>query len=121
MKKKAAKEVRFGDLRLVWLEAFVQCAQTGKRTAAATEMGIEHQGTVTKHIQKLEAWVGGTHSRPLMVDNSSPVMLTSEGERLLPLAQQVLELLGEARKRPDLVETPPRPRVSARDIKVPKI
>lgn len=82
----------FGELRLVWLEAFVKVAETGKRTAAAEEMGI-HQGTVTKHIQKLEHWLG----RGWLLDDGVPAGLFPCGEMFLPVAKQVLELLKDAR------------------------
>ena len=109
------------DLRLIWLEAFVRVADTGKRTAAAAEMGI-NQGTVTKHIQNLERWMGGgDHSRVLMMDNVWPVSLTAEGEAFLLVARQVLELLREAKKLPEPVEMPSKPCVDPRNIRVPKL
>lgn len=110
----------FDGLRLIWLEAFVQVAETGKRTAAAAEMGI-NQGTVTKHIQNLERWLGGGHSRMLMVDNVWPVSLTAEGEAFLPVARQVLGVLREAKKLPEPVEMPSKPCVDPRNIRVPKL
>lgn len=120
MDRKAGKEAaEFDGLRIVWLEAFIQVVDNDKRTAAAAEMGI-HQSTVTKHIQKLEQWLGGGPSAMLMLDNMWPVTLTAEGEKFLPIARQVLELLRKARKHPEPVETPPRLRVDPRNIKVPK-
>ncbi|PVM76381.1 helix-turn-helix domain-containing protein [Caulobacter radicis] len=115
----------FGELRLVWLEAFVKVAETGKRTAAAEEMGI-HQGTVTKHIQKLEHWLG----RRLIVHDSVPARLWSEQDDFFDLAKQVVELLKDARVPEELSveahrqeaapKAPPRrppPSFSIKDLK----
>ena len=109
----------FKDLRLVWLEAFVRVADSGKRTAAAAEMGI-HQGTVTKHIQKLEEWLGGSDSPPsrrLLIDDNGK--LYPGRQEFLLAAQEVLQLLKEARKLPEPVEKPPKPRISASDLRPP--
>jgi DNA-binding transcriptional LysR family regulator len=105
---------KFEELRLVWLEAFVQVAECGKRTAAAEEMGI-HQGTVTKHIQKLEKWLG----RCLLFDDSVPSRLMPDGEKFLPVARQILDELEKARGPLVPAETPPAPRVSAKDLRPP--
>lgn len=93
----------FGGLRVVWLEAFVRCAQARTRAAVAAQMGID-QATVTKHIQKLELWLARGRFRPLFHDNVWPVHLTEEGKEFLPQALMVLELLRRARIAP--VETP---------------
>lgn len=103
---------KFKELKLVWLETFVQVAESRKRMAAAAEMGL-HQGTVTKHVQKLERWLGGK----MLLDESVPANLYPDGEKFLPVAKQILEMLDEARK-PD-APPPPRPSVSVKDIKVP--
>ena len=95
----------------MWLEAFVQVAESGKRTAAAAEMKLA-QGTITKHINSLERWLG-----KLLLDSSVPANLLPDGEKFLPVAEQILELLDEARK-PD-APPPSRPSVSAQDIRVP--
>jgi len=108
--------MEFGDLRLVWLEAFVQVAKSKKRTAAADEMGI-HQGTVTKHVQKLEQWLGGR----MLLDDNVPVGLYPDGEKFLPVARQILALLEDARKLPERVEEPPAPRVDVKNLRVPGI
>lgn len=115
---------KFGELRLVWLEAFVQVADDRKRTAAAKAMEI-HQGTVTKHIQKLEQWLGGGNPAPnrrmLLFDEASGT-LTAGGERLLPIARQILQLAKEAHKPASLAATPyapPPPRLSAKGLKPP--
>ena len=117
---------KFEGLQLVWLESFVHVAESGKRTAAAHEMGIS-QGTVTKHIQKLELWLGGSGPQPvkrLLVDDGVPAKLYPDGEKFLPVAKQILELLDKARRPAVLVETtpaPPPPPASAKHIKVPPL
>lgn len=93
----------FGGLRVIWLEAFVRCAQARTRAAVAAQMGID-QATVTKHIKKLELWLARGRFRPLFDDNVWPVHLTEEGKEFLPQAEMVLELLRRARIAP--VETP---------------
>ena len=93
----------FGGLRVVWLEAFVRCAQARTRAAVAAQMGID-QATVTKHIKKLELWLARGRFRPLFDDNVWPISLTEEGKEFLPQAVMVLELLRGARIAP--VETP---------------
>ena len=84
---------QFDGLRVVWLEAFVRAAESRKRTAAAEDMGIT-QGALTKHIQKLEGWL----HMCLIVDGSSPVELLPDGKAFLPVAQEVLRLLSDARR-----------------------
>jgi len=108
---------KFEGLQLVWLETFVHVVDSGKRTAAAKEMKI-HQGTVTKHIQKLEQWLGGG-ARMLLVDNGVPARLYPDGERFLPVAKQILEQLDEARRPPVLSDTPPAQRASAKGLGPP--
>lgn len=103
---------RFDGLQLVWLETFVEVADSRKRMAAAKEMKI-NQSTVTKHIQKLEQWLGGQ----MLLDVNAG--LYPAGEKLLPVAVQILGLLEEARRLPVPVEAPPRPPVSVKDIRVP--
>lgn len=93
----------FGGLRVVWLEAFVRCAQARTRAAVAAQMGID-QATVTKHIKKLELWLARGRFRPLFDDNVWPISLTEEGKEFLPQAVMVLELLRRARIAP--VEMP---------------
>jgi DNA-binding transcriptional LysR family regulator len=106
---------KFEGLQLVWLESFVQVAESGKRTAAAKEMKI-HQGTVTKHIQKLEQWLGGR----MLLDSSFPPRIYPDGEKFLPVAMQILKLLDEARRPlPVHVEAPPAPRGSAKNLRPP--
>lgn len=108
-RRKIAGKVLFGDLRIVWLQAFVQASHSGKRMAAASEMGIS-PGELTKHIAKLEQWFGS----PLMLTDSTA--LHSGGEAFLPVATRILEMLTEACKKPDPIEVP---RISGADIQIP--
>lgn len=113
-----------GDLRLVWLRTFVEVEKFRKRTAAAEELGI-HQGTVTKHLQSLEKWLGGSVDQEgrqlqvLLLDVGIPAQLLPDGKRFLPIAKQILALLDEARQPHVVIEAPPTPRISGKDIKVP--
>lgn len=104
-------------MRLVWLEAFVEVAESRKRTAAAARLGIT-QGTVTKHVQHLERWL----EKVLVIDGTAPARLAPDGEKFLPIAKQILDLLDEARRPHAPIEAPPAPpvpRLSAKHLKPP--
>lgn len=106
---------KFEGLSIVWLEAFVAVAESRKRTAAAARLGIT-QGTITKHVQHLERWLG----RVLVFDGSSPARLTPDGDDFLPVARQILELLDNARRSVVIAaEMPPETRASAKHLKPP--
>ena len=113
-------ENQFGSLRVAWLEAFVLSARHKKRMAAAAEMGVS-QGTISKYIKSLEHWYGNGRRRLLMLENMWPPILTEDGAALLPKAERALEVLQELQRRPDVVETPPRPPIDPKTINVPKI
>jgi DNA-binding transcriptional LysR family regulator len=102
----------FKGLQLVWLESFVQVAESRKRTAAAAEMEL-NQATITKHVQKLERWLGGK----MLLDSSVPANLLPDGEKFLPVAKKILEMLDDARGPAAPSSTAPS--VSAKDIRVP--
>lgn len=110
-------EMQFSSLQIAWLIAFVESADH-KRTSAAAILGVT-QSTVTKYIEKLESWYGGGPRRLLMLPNRHPPALTKEGEAFLPDARKVLDLLRAAQPEPGKFE-PPKPRVSAEHIQVPK-
>lgn len=109
-------KTKFGGLRVVWLETFVNVAEGAKRTNTAEDLGL-NQGTVTKHIQQLEQWLGG---KMLFHANVSTKLLP-DGETFLPIAKEVLRLLDEARAP----RTPPAPQYgppnSPRNIKIPNL
>lgn len=116
----SAADFQFGSLRVAWLEAFVLSVRYGKQTAAAAEMGVA-QGTISKHIENLERWYGGGPRLSLLESNMSPPTLTDKGKAFFPFAERALQALDELRKRPAVIETPPRQRVDPKTIKVPKI
>jgi DNA-binding transcriptional LysR family regulator len=69
------------------LRTFTTVVRTGSFTAAAQELGYV-QSTVTGHVQRLERHLGAR-----LVDRlSSGAVLTEAGSRLLPHAQQLLDL-----------------------------
>jgi DNA-binding transcriptional LysR family regulator len=69
------------------LRTFAVVVRTGSFTAAAQELGYV-QSTVTGHVQRLERHLGAR-----LVDRlSSGAALTETGSRLLPYAQQLLDL-----------------------------
>ncbi|WP_177201759.1 LysR family transcriptional regulator [Qipengyuania nanhaisediminis] len=78
-------------LRLIQLSAFVAAAEKGSVTEAARELGV-HRSNVSRYIMDLEDWL----SRPLTTDDV-PLELTVYGRQFLPIAQQVIELLNDAR------------------------
>lgn len=92
----ASSESQFGSLRVAWLQAFVLTVDNDKRTVAAIELKIG-QGTITKHINRLESWYGGGPRRLLVLPGVWPPRLTEDGEAFLPVAREVLSLLQTAR------------------------
>lgn len=86
------KELKFGDLRVAWLEAFVAVAESGKQTAAAAELGIS-QTAVSRQLENLRVWLGN----PILFDTDVPANLYPAGERFLPVAKEIIRLLSEAR------------------------
>lgn len=102
----------FGDLRLSWLQTFFVVTRSDNRSEAAKKLGIT-QGAVTKHIQNLERW----SQKVLVQPGSAPTELTAQGEAFGLVADQILDLLAEARK---LAVTPAEPKsISAKDLRVP--
>lgn len=101
-------------LNTLWLETFVAVADAGKRTAVANDTG-RHQASVTRDIQRLETWLGGT----LLFNGNVPAELSPAGEAFLPVAQEVLTLLQEARSAAVVKVTPTEPRISGKDIQIP--
>lgn len=97
--KKREDRTEFGGLRVVWLEAFVKSVEAKSRVVAAAQMDVDPV-TVTKHIGKLEKWLGRGCVRPLISDNVWPVHLTDDGKDFLPDAVKVLKILREARIPP---------------------
>lgn len=100
----------FGDLRLAWLETFVETADSKKRTAAAAAIGTT-QFNVSKQLDKLWEWYG----YPVVEPGSHPLRLTPEGTEFLKVAREVVQRLRDARPAPP---SQPAPRISGADIEV---
>lgn len=103
--------LRIDSLRLVWLEAFVQVAETENISEAARELSCD-QSTVTRHIQALEKWLGKKLVTPgVMTDAENPgvnVSLTGDGLAFRELAASIIEKLKgsrtEAARRAELLD-----------------
>lgn len=81
--------MKFGELKLAWLEALVETAELEKRDAAASRMGV-NASDVTRYLDHLERWTGTI----LLVPNTK-AQLTMEGVRFLPIAEEIVEKLWE--------------------------
>ena len=79
--------MRFPDLELDLLRAFVAVAEAGGFTAAAEVVG-RSQSAVSQKILKLEDLLG----RRVFERTSRSLTLTREGEQLLVMARRILEL-----------------------------
>ncbi|MBB5660365.1 DNA-binding transcriptional LysR family regulator [Brevundimonas halotolerans] len=60
---------------------------------AAKKLGIT-QSAVTKHIQNLERW----SQKVLVYHDSVPTKLTEQGEAFVSVADNVVDVMAEARK-----------------------
>lgn len=110
--KRSHPGLKFGDLRLSWLETFVVVSRSENRSVAAKKLGIT-QSAVTKHIQNLERW----SQKVLVYHDSVPTRLTEQGEALVSVADNVVDIMAAARK---LAESPAEPqRISAKGLRVP--
>lgn len=83
--------MRFPDLELDLLRAFVAVAETGGFTAAAEVVG-RSQSAVSQKILKLEELLG----RRVFERTSRSLALTREGETLLEMARRILDLNDQA-------------------------
>lgn len=104
--------LKFGDLRVAWLETFVSVARLRNRSEVAKEIGIS-QSAVSKHIQSVENWMGVR----LVDPESLPAILTKDGEAFAVLAKSIIESLSEARRAESLEALPLIRRVSVRGRK----
>jgi hypothetical protein len=101
-----------GRLQLQWLDTFDRLARLGNQPAVARELGTT-QATVSRQVTALEEWLG----RKLVLAGS-PVCLTEDGERFVPIAVEVLARLQGF--QPDLsraMPAPPKP--SGATIQIP--
>src|SRR5690606_36391536 len=74
------------------LETFRKVAQLGSITRAATELRYA-QSTVTAQIKALESELNVA----LVKRSGRGIQLTAAGERFLPYAERILQLVAEAR------------------------
>lgn len=92
--------IRIDSLRLVWLETFLQVAETENISAAARELGCD-QSTVTRHLQMLQRWTGkNLYETSKMHDPDDlgvNVKITEEGLQLIDLAKPLIENLASFR------------------------
>jgi DNA-binding transcriptional LysR family regulator len=103
---------RMKSLRLIWLEAFVLAVDGESFTKAGAELGI-NQGTASKYVTYLEDWLG------LPLTDPGTTVLTSAGERFIPVARQVIAALTGARAlERHMAETALSVPISAREIKI---
>ena len=114
--KRSYPGLKFGDLRLSWLETLVVVSRSENRSVAAKKLGIT-QGAVTKHIQNLERW----SQKVLVYHDSVPPKLTEQGEALVSVADNVVDVMAAARilppaARPLTRHGPPTP---TRFMKIP--
>src|SRR5262245_13320315 len=79
--------MRYPDLEIDLLRAFVAVAESGGFTAAAEVVG-RSQSAVSQKIQRLEDLLG----RRLFERTSRTLSLTKDGEQLLISARRILEL-----------------------------
>ncbi len=75
-----------------WLEDLIALAHTGSLTRAAQQRHMTHPA-FGRRIRALEAWAGA----PLIERRGTSVRLTSQGEKLLGFALQVVPALAQAR------------------------
>lgn len=93
--KRSPSGLKFGDLRVSWLETFVVASRSESRSAAAKKLGIT-QGAVTKHIQNLERW----SQKVLVYHDSVPPKLTEQGRTFVSVADDIVGALAQARILP---------------------
>lgn len=88
--------LRIDSLRLVWLEAFVQVADSENISEAARELSYD-QSSVSRYMQALERWSGKELIVPSVIsDPENPgvnVKVTSAGNELYVLAKPIIEQL----------------------------
>ncbi|MGE7368651.1 LysR family transcriptional regulator [Neorhizobium sp. NPDC001467] len=76
-----------------WLEDFLALAQTLNFSKAADERNVT-QSAFSRRIRQLEAWVGSS-----LIDRATyPSRLTDAGKRFVPIAEQTLQNLYQARR-----------------------
>lgn len=80
-------------MEVKWLEDFLALAQTLNFSKAADERNVT-QSAFSRRIKQLEAWVGTS-----LIDRATyPSRLTEAGQRFVPIAEQTLQGLYQARR-----------------------
>ncbi len=80
-------------MEVKWLEDFLALAQTLNFSKAADERNVT-QSAFSRRIRQLEAWVGTS-----LIDRATyPSRLTDAGKRFMPIAEQTLQNLYQARR-----------------------
>ncbi|MGI2034491.1 LysR substrate-binding domain-containing protein [Rhizobium panacihumi] len=80
-------------MEVKWLEDFLALAQTLNFSKAADERNVT-QSAFSRRIRQLEAWVGTS-----LIDRATyPSRLTEAGKRFVPIAEQTLQNLYQARR-----------------------
>ncbi|MBT9371662.1 LysR substrate-binding domain-containing protein [Rhizobium sp. CSW-27] len=80
-------------MEVKWLEDFLALAATLNFSKAADERHVT-QSAFSRRIKQLEGWVGAT-----LIDRATyPSRLTEAGERFVPVAEQTLQALYQARR-----------------------
>ncbi|CDN48127.1 LysR substrate-binding domain-containing protein [Neorhizobium galegae] len=80
-------------MEVKWLEDFLALAQTLNFSKAAEERHVT-QSAFSRRIRQLETWVGAS-----LIDRATyPSRLTDAGQRFVPIAEQTLQSLYQARR-----------------------
>lgn len=80
-------------MEVKWLEDFLALARTLNFSKAAEERHVT-QSAFSRRIRQLEGWVGAS-----LIDRATyPSRLTEAGERFVPVAEQTLQALYQARR-----------------------
>lgn len=80
---------RMNTLKVVWLETFLAVIEHKTYTDTAIALHCNH-GTVSRHIDKLEEWLGLSP-----FSQTGPIKLNAAGEKLEPVARKIVALLND--------------------------
>jgi len=109
-KGESVSSLRVETLRLCWLEAFIEVAETENISEAALNLGYD-QSTASRYIQRLEKWLGKKLIEPGKVSDLEnariSIGLTDEGLEFREIAVAAVDALvgsrTEAASRADLL------------------
>lgn len=88
--------IRQDSIRLVCIEAFVRVVNACTFVGASRSLGVD-EATIRRDIKELETWL----SKKLFI-RGRKLSLTPHGERFLPDAKQIVELMITARYPSDM-------------------